>query len=348
MRVNASLTIATFGRVHGVGRRELAAPHHRHPHRRKKPAPTLLKAADVLVSGPASKPSTATLLFQLSPASSGIIENTALDTPGSAASFSSSCSNSARERAGVVAVQRRRQRERDQVVGLQAELDAADVEQALREEPGRDEQRHRHRDLHRGERGAEPLGRLGARRLTGLVLERGRQVGIGAVQRREQPEQHAGDASPAGAANPSIAGIEREGHERQRPPAAGSSAISVERPLGDEHADRGAQHGEQHRLGEQLPHQLPAAGADRQPHRHLGGTAGAADQQQVGDVRAGDQQHRAGDREQDQQRRAGLAVHVALTARARLHRHGFRRNRAMVCSLIPCCSGASTSLTMAR
>ena len=69
-----------------------------------------------------------------------------------------------------------------------------------------------------------------------------------------------------------------------------------------------AQHRQQHRLGEQLPHQLPAAGADRQPHGHLGGPAAAAHQQQVGDVGAGDQQHGAGDREQDQQRRARLAV----------------------------------------
>ena len=50
------------------------------------------------MSGAASKPSTATLLFQLSPASSGIIENTVLDTPGSAAILSSIASNSARER----------------------------------------------------------------------------------------------------------------------------------------------------------------------------------------------------------------------------------------------------------
>ena len=55
------------------------------------------------------------------------------------------------------------------------EVDAADVEEALREESRRHEQRHRHRDLHGGERGAEPARRLRAAGLAGLVLQRRRR-----------------------------------------------------------------------------------------------------------------------------------------------------------------------------
>ena len=53
--------------------------------------------------------------------------------------------------------------------------------------------------------------------------------------------------------------------------------------------------------------ELPPAGAERQPHRHLGRAAGAAREQQVGDVGAGDQQHDAGDDEQQDERRPRLA-----------------------------------------
>ena len=42
---------------------------------------------------------------------------------------------------------------------LSAEIDAADVHQALDEQPRGHEQRHRQRDLRRDERGAEARGR---------------------------------------------------------------------------------------------------------------------------------------------------------------------------------------------
>ena len=78
----------------------------------------------------------------------------------------------------------------------------------------------------------------------------------------------------------------------------------IERPLRDEQAGDRAERGEHDRLGEQLRDQLAAVRADRQPHRHFRGAAGAAHEQQVGNVGARDQQHRAGDDEQDRQRRA--------------------------------------------
>ena len=55
--------------------------------------------------------------------------------------------------------------------------------------------------------------------------------------------------------------------------------------------------------------QLAAARAERQPDRHLGRAAGAAREQQVGDVRAGDQQHDAGDASSRSSGGFGFAVH---------------------------------------
>ena len=72
--------------------------------------------------------------------------------PAARASSSSSGSNSCARPLRRVAVQLRRDAERDDVVDVQAEIDAADVDQALGEQPGRHEQRHRQRDLRRRQR----------------------------------------------------------------------------------------------------------------------------------------------------------------------------------------------------
>ena len=113
-------------------------------------------------------------------------------TPGCAASSSSIRAKSTCARSLRVAVQLRRDAEGDDVLGLQPEVDARDVGQALDEEAGGDQQRHRQRDLEHGQRGAEHRRAARARRLAGLSLERRQQVGARAVQRREEAEQHAG------------------------------------------------------------------------------------------------------------------------------------------------------------
>ena len=93
---------------------------------------------------------------------------------------------------GGVRVQLGGDAEQHHVIGLEPEIDAADVVEALGEQPGRHQQRHRHRDLHGGERGAEPARGLGAARLTGLVLQGAGQIGPRAVQRGKQAEGEAG------------------------------------------------------------------------------------------------------------------------------------------------------------
>ena len=219
------------------------------------------------VSGPAWNPSTATPLPQLLPDSSGTDPAGDAVTPGSARSASSTRSKSCLVRDRRVAVQFGRDREHDDVVGLQPQLHAADVRQALREESRRDEQRHRERDLRRRERRPESRGRARARRLTGRPLERRDEIGPGAVQRRKQAEEQTGAERERG----------REQHrdrvEPRRDRVDGllrqDRGHQVQRPLRDEEAADAAEDGEQARLAEQLPDQLPAAGADRQAHGHL-------------------------------------------------------------------------------
>ncbi len=69
--------------------------------------------------------------------------------------------------------------------------------------------------------------------------------------------------------------------------------------------------GQQHALDQRLRDDLPARGAERQPHRGLAATRDGAGQQQVGDVGAGDQQHQPAHAEQDAQAAAVLLAHDA-------------------------------------
>ena len=87
--------------------------------------------------------------------------------------------------------------------------------------------------------------------------------------------------------------------------ASGGScdAIVSKRPARHEQTKRGAGQRKDDRLEQQLADQLRAAGADRQPHRHLAGASCAAHEQQIGDVRAGNQQHHARDAKEQHQRR---------------------------------------------
>ena len=105
-------------------------------------------------------------------------------------------------------------------------------------------------------------------------------------------------------------------------------------------SQRAADQREHQALGDELPEDAPAAGADRQAHRDLALSRGAADEQQAGDVRAHDQQHGAnGDRDHAKGRAArgddlfldGFDHEAALTrrqwsgqgTRGRLRPHAF-------------------------
>src|SRR5690606_7865375 len=95
-----------------------------------------------------------------------------------------------RARAGVVvAVERRREREGDEVVHTQAEAYLTDIAEALHEQTGGDEQRQGERDLRRDERGAEAGGGASAGVLAGAVADRRREIGFRAVEGGEETEE---------------------------------------------------------------------------------------------------------------------------------------------------------------
>ena len=125
-----------------------------------------------------------------------------------------------------------------------AEVDAADVDQALREEARGHEQRHRERDLRRGERRAEARAARAPDGWPAWPLSDEIEVRPRAVERREQSEQQAGaDRQRRGERDSSR--IERDvdrvggvGRQQRR--------HEIERPLRDEQAGRAAEEREQH------------------------------------------------------------------------------------------------------
>ncbi len=80
-------------------------------------------------------------------------------------------------------------------------------------------------------------------------------------------------------------------HERRRPPA-------------DQCTERRGERRQQRALDEHQPDQPPAAGADRDPQRHLATSRQRLSVEQVGDVHAGDQQHDRDERCQHEERSA--------------------------------------------
>ena len=202
---------------------------------------------------------------------------------------------------------------------VDAEIDAAHVEQALDEQPGADQQRHRQRDLRGHQRRAEPRRRPRAGRLARLPLER-RSPGSAACCAARGRGRTAGPCRRVtAAAKSSDPRVDAKLEHRRplRPAAATMIRSSVHRAT-----SRPGSAAERPRARtdsvSSCRTSCHAARADRQAHRHLGRSRRRPRQQQVGDVRAGDQQHEAGDR-----RAAGSAASsppcaAALAARVEL------------------------------
>ena len=140
--------------------------------------------------------------------------------------------------------------------------------------------------------GAEARRGAGARRLPGVPLQHADQIGPSAVQRRIEPEDDAGGQRQRQRVEQHAA-IDRR-RESSAAASGGSSAampLSVQRDTSS--PARPPSSASVHDSTSSWREHLAAAGANRQPHRHLAGAAGGAGQQQVGDVGAGDQQHDA-------------------------------------------------------
>ena len=323
LRANASLTIATFGALDDVGVREVPAGQERHADRLE------VTGRDLVVVRALPRLGRLQMALDVD-ARAGVAvrdqrharRRDRRDAGDRREPREHLLEQLLRTRHGV-AVALRSQAERDDVIDRDAEIDAADVEQALAEESRAGEQAHRERNLHDDERRPEVRRRSRARRLPGLPLERRRQIRTRRVKRREDAEEHArGHRDPGG-------------KEQHLPGEARRGRIDrAERQIGRHDADRPAEHHEprdaaqrreQTRLEQQLAYELTAARANREPHGHLRRAAGGAREQQVRDVGARDEQDDQRDDLENRERRAGLREDVTLSATPVRQRHALGR-----------------------
>ena len=93
----------------------------------------------------------------------------------------------------VVAAQRRRQPEGDEVVHLHAGVGGLQILQAAHEQAGAEQQQEAQRHLRRDEALAQEQGTAGAGDRTDRFLERRPLIGVARAQRRQQSEHDAGD-----------------------------------------------------------------------------------------------------------------------------------------------------------
>ena len=192
---------------------------------------------------------------------SGTVDAVTLVTPGRAASSSSTRSKSARDALGRIAVQLRRDREGDHVLGADAKVDAADIDETADEQAGRNQQRHRERNLRGRQRHAEPRRGLAPRPSARRVPSASSPDRARAVQSGKQPEeqpraQRQHPRTTAWRCRSSVKSIVAAAS------SGSSDAMQVQRPARHEQAERGAEHRQHQRLAQKL--RRPVAGGWRQ------------------------------------------------------------------------------------
>ena len=186
------------------------------------------------------------------------------------------------------------------VLAIEAGVDAAEVNEAAQEESGADHENQGESDLGDDEpSGKETLCARGAGSATilegvGEMEARGAEGGDGAE------EDGGGDGESEGEAEQAKieADIERESFE-----AAGDHA--EQQPVGgsgEGDAERAADQGEDQALGKELPDDARAPRTERLANSKFACACGRAGEQEIGDVGAGDEQDQRNDGHEDLQR----------------------------------------------
>ena len=222
---------------------------------------------------------------------------------------------------------RRRDRGGEEPFVTEAEIDVLQRDEALDEERGGHDERHRERDLGDDQQRPESAG---AGRLAAAVSEGWAQVGVRSLG-SDPPSR------PLGASARQAPGLTQDGREaghdggehadgggeeehrpierdvlQTRGRGGGDGDEAADAPRREEEAEQTADRRKQHALEEQQAYDLPAAGAERDTDRDLPRAVGRAREQQAADVRAGDQQHERHGRRQHQEHRPNVADEIVV------------------------------------
>ncbi len=220
-----------------------------------------------------------------------------------------------RHSSGIVCVQMRRDAEAHDRVDVHAEILAANVHEAAREQPSEHEQYHRERDLRRRQCTAKTHRATTARRPRCMVHRPDRTRVTNAPCRGEAEYEYGHERRQG-------CGHRRSGAERevQHDIVRQHSGEHSHDECGNQQAQDAADCDQHERLDQQLENELTAARANRRANGHLARPSRTAREQQVRHVHADDQKHEHRDSEQQLERPRCRGRYLALPACARRER----------------------------
>ncbi len=203
---------------------------------------------------------------------------------------------------------------RQQILGVEAEVDLLDAAEAAQHEPAADHQHHRERDLDHHQPPPQPQPAAAGRGARAPFLKSVVHIVDPGVQGGRQPEQQA-DQERADHADHQHHHVDADLRLARRA-LRQECHRQVDAPDRERQAQPGADEAQHRRLGQELADDAEAVGADGGADRDLPDPRLGAGQQQAGDVRRRDEQEE-GDRALEQEQRPPRAPHGLAVERVR-------------------------------
>jgi hypothetical protein len=147
--------------------------------------------------------------------------------------------------------------EADDVGGANSQIDMEQVDQALQEQTGGNQQDDGDSDLRADQRLAQPHSAARGRRLGSFIAERGGHRSAGGVPSRIETEEKAGEQGEA-QAETEYRPVEADGGKGIARIAAPGRQQQLQRSRGDAQTGRATGSGQQQSFGEELRHQVAA------------------------------------------------------------------------------------------
>ena len=188
-----------------------------------------------------------------------------------------------------VFLRRQRQPHRQQLLGLDTDVEPVHVEEAADHQAGARQQHHRERELGDDQDARPAPGADAAASRTSALFQYFVEIGFRHVERRRQAEHDARAEADGGEEREDLR-VHRELDPVGLADILRGGVEQADANVREAESEQTAQDREQYALDEQLPHDTPPCGAERDPHGHLTRARGRAREQQVCDVGAGDQE----------------------------------------------------------
>ncbi len=190
------------------------------------------------------------------------------------------------------------QAERQNAVGTNARVDAAQLEETPHGERGAHQKKKGKGRFRDHEQAANALSAGGAGGTAAALLEHAVQVGSRRLESGRESEQNGADERHDHGENENRRIDADRGQDdfggavRQGDGGGQKTAQKVDTPDGGEHASGAAEQADDEILGEELAQQAPAVSTERSANTHLETPPGHAREQQVGDVGAGQKENK--------------------------------------------------------